>query len=773
MEKIIEKDLCSGCAACANICPNNAISIQQNKEGFHTPVIDQDKCTDCGLCKKSCPILNYKEMNKSNPNVYAIWAENNIREVSSSGGIFTLLAKYVLNNNGVVVGAAFNEKWEVEHIIINNEQELYKLRGSKYVQSRISEHLLKDIKTILNKDKYVLFTGCPCQVAGLKYYLKKDYEKLILVDLLCSGTPSPKALKKYLTEISNNEDILKINFRDKKKYGWSCSHITITTSKRVITDFKFMHSFLSKSISNECCNQCQFATLPRQSDITIADFWGIEKFKKSWNDKMGTSMLIANNDKGEKLYELLKAKYKRTEQVPMKYAMQKVLYEPFKANTKKRDQFFKLLEDNDFITAYNYTFGKYNNIGIMNFWYVPNRGAILTNYALNEFLKEAGYNPKTINYYPRIERNLHKNSISEKFEKKYLSMTKYCKDYIDLKSLNNEFGTFIVGSDQVFRDWCVHHHRDKYFLNFATDNSKKIACAASFGLPYYDGPLESKNIMKKYLKRFDAISTRETNGVDILKNEFNINGTQIFDPVFFVKLEKYEQIAKTSKKKDKKFLAYYIISMTPEKKKAINYTANKLGLKPIDIKRNLPVEDWLYYIKNCNFYIGDSFHGNCFAIMFKKNFFVISPLSGKNDPRLDTLLEIVNLQNHQIKSADEIYTRNDLLNNIDYSDKFKKLNFEVERSKKWLIEAIDKVKEEIPLNEQDNLFFAQMDRMNIESAENTRRIELISNKNKIYCNYLKYKILKKIIFQKKKREYYKKKYKICKLQIKELNSLCS
>lgn len=773
MEEIIEKAHCTGCAACANICPHGAIDIKQDTRGFHRPVINQEKCVNCGLCKKVCPILNYKETNKKNPNVYAIWANDDIREASSSGGLFTLLAQYVLDNNGVVVGAAFNDYWEVEHIIIDNEKDLNKLRGSKYVQSRISENLYKDIKTILNNDRYVLFSGCPCQVAGLRYYLQKDYEKLILVDMLCSCTPSPNALKKYLKYINpENDQIIQINFRDKSKNGWSITH-TIKTIKKSISDFKYMQSFLSKNISHNCCSECKFATLPRQSDITIGDFWGIEKYKKSWNDKKGTSMFIANNEKGEKIYELLKGKYKRYEKVPIKYAMQKVLYEPFKANPQKREKFFKLLENNDFITAYNYTFGKYNNIAIMNFWYVPNRGAILTNYALNEFLKELGYNVKTVNYYPRSERKLHKNSISEKFEKKYLSMTKYCKDYIDLKSLNKEFGTFIVGSDQVFRDWCVHHHRDKYFLNFATDNSKKIACAASFGLPYYDGPLESKNIMKKYLKRFDAISTRETNGVDILKNEFNINGTQIFDPVFFVKLEKYEQIAKTSKKKDKKFLAYYIISMTPEKKKAINYTANKLGLKPIDIKRNLPVEDWLYYIKNCNFYIGDSFHGNCFAIMFKKNFFVISPLSGKNDPRLDTLLEIVNLQNHQIKSADEIYTRNDLLNNIDYSDKFKKLNFEVERSKKWLIEAIDKVKEEIPLNEQDNLFFAQMDRMNIESAENTRRIELISNKNKIYCNYLKYKILKKIIFQKKKREYYKKKYKICKLQIKELNSLCS
>ena len=301
MEKIIEKTHCTGCAACANICSHGAIDIKQDERGFHRPIINKEKCVNCGLCKKVCPILNYKETNKKNPNVYAIWANDEIREVSSSGGLFTLLAQYVIDNNGVVVGAAFNNNWEVEHIIIDNEKDLNKLRGSKYVQSRISEHLYKDIKTILKNDRYVLFSGCPCQVAGLKYYLQKDYEKLILVDLICSGTPSPKAFKKYLTEISDNSNILKINFRDKRKYGWTCSHSTITTEEQEITDFKFMHSFLSKSISNESCSECKFATLPRQSDITIGDFWGIEKYKKSWNDKKGTSMFIANNKKGEKI----------------------------------------------------------------------------------------------------------------------------------------------------------------------------------------------------------------------------------------------------------------------------------------------------------------------------------------------------------------------------------------------------------------------------------------------------------------------------------------
>ena len=466
----------------------------------------------------------------------------------------------------------------------------------------------------------------------------------------------------------------------------------------------------------------------------------------------------------------IKPSIKQLKKVPLKYARQRACEKPFKAH-RLRDKFYKLLDTNSFTTAYEKTIGKENNIGIMNFWYVPNRGAILTNYAINEFLKENGYNPKTINYYPRIEKKLHKNSISEKFEKEYLETTSFCQDYIDLKNLNNEIRTFLVGSDQVFRDWCVEHHRDKYFLNFADDNSKKISCSASFGIPSYDGSESNKIIMQKYLQRFDALSVRENSGVDILKNTFNLTSTQIWDPVFYIDRSKYEKIAETSSKKDSKFLAYYIITMTPEKKQAIKFVADKLGLKTVDMKGKLPVEDWLYYIKNCEYYIGDSFHGTCFALMFQKNFLVISPRTGENDTRLDTLLETVDMQNRQLQRANDIYSREDLLNKINYTNRFEKLNSELERSKTWLLNAIEAPKISKEFSKEDNLFFAQMDRLNTETAENTRRIILVNNKNKLYMEYLKCGIFKKLIFNKKRREHYKTKYRKLSAKMKELKSL--
>lgn len=769
MQQIVEKNQCTGCASCANICPQKAITIKEDNNGFYRPYIEEEKCTGCGLCKKVCPSLNYKETNNKQPEVYAIISDDNIRKESSSGGAFTLIAEWVLSQGGYVVGAAYNNNWQVEHIIINNQQDLNKIRGSKYVQSRISETLYKDIKNLLDDDKYVLFSGCPCQTAGLKYFLQKDYEKLLLIDIYCTYAPSPKMYKKFLQEAGNN--IENVNFRDKELAGWSCSSIVLTQNNQKQKFSEYMKIYHSKLAMSETCENCKYATLPRQSDITLADFWGIRKFDKKLDDKLGTSIYMINTPKGKYvLSQLEKQKIKQIKQVPLKYAMQRACEEPFKSH-RLRNKFYSLLENHSFTETYEKVLGKQNNIGIMNFWYVPNRGAILTNYAINEFLKEQGYNPKTINYYPRIEKKLHKDSISEKFERQYLTMTKYCKDYIDLQSLNKEIGVFLVGSDQVFRDWCIRHHRDKYFLNFADNNAKKIACSASFGIPFYDGSESNKTIMQKYLSRFDALSVRETSGVEILKNTFNLESTQIWDPVFYIDKSKYEQIAQTSKKNESKFLAYYIITMTPEKRKAIEFAAAKLGLKTVDMKGKLPVEDWLYYIKNCEYYIGDSFHGTCFALMFNKNFLVISPRTGENDTRLDTLLETVNMQNRQLQSAKEVYSREDLLTEIDYSGKFDKLNSEIERSKKWLIDAIEAPKQDKPVTNEDKLFFAAMDRLNIESSENQRRQVLINNRGKIYLNYLKCGILRKLIFNKKRREHYKKKYKNLSIKMRELKSL--
>lgn len=197
MINITDKSQCCGCSACSQICPKKCITMKVDDEGFEYPLVNSSQCVECGLCKNSCPILNkYSRKNNLLESYIAYANENNIRLKSSSGGIFSLLAEEILNKDGIIFGAAFNNDFLVHHVLIDNLENLYKLRGSKYIQSRIEDTFMK-AKQFLEQGRYVLFSGTSCQIAGLKKYLAKDYEKLYTVGVLCHGAPSPKVWEEY------------------------------------------------------------------------------------------------------------------------------------------------------------------------------------------------------------------------------------------------------------------------------------------------------------------------------------------------------------------------------------------------------------------------------------------------------------------------------------------------------------------------------------------------------------------------------------------------
>ena len=314
MEKIIDKNKCCGCHACMNICPKNAITMKDDEKGFKYPVIDQKKCIDCGMCKKSCPVLNNKE-NEHMVEAYACYNTNlDERLNSSSGGIFVLLAKQIIKRNGVVFGASFDKNFNVIHSFVKNEKDLYKFMGSKYTQSNIGD-TYKKVKDFLEQDKYVLFTGTPCQIEGLKSYLKKDYKKLYTQDIICHGVPSPKVWQKYLDyqKSVKGEKIKSISFRNKDS-GWSLFRMKISFATKVysVKNSKdlFMRTFLSNICLRDSCYNCSFKKKYRISDITLADYWGINSIHPEFNDDKGVSLLIVNSDKGRKLFDNIKGSIK-------------------------------------------------------------------------------------------------------------------------------------------------------------------------------------------------------------------------------------------------------------------------------------------------------------------------------------------------------------------------------------------------------------------------------------------------------------------------------
>ena len=313
MQAIVEKQKCSGCSACYNSCPVHCIHMTSDNEGFLYPEIDENKCIDCGLCKKICPVMKKYEGNNEGRAYSCINKDEEKRLESSSGGVFTLLAEYVINNGGKVFGALFDDEFNVLHISCDNVDELSKIRGSKYVQSRI-ENTYKEAEECLKSGALVLFSGTPCQISGLKAFLRKSYENLITADIICHGVPSPKVWRKYLDyrEEQAGAKVRKISFRNKKS-GWTSYSVYFEFDngteyvKRVYSDL-YMKGFLSDIYLRPSCYNCHFKSLNRESDITLADFWGVWDIAPEMFDNKGTSLVFVNTKKGQNIFKQIEDK---------------------------------------------------------------------------------------------------------------------------------------------------------------------------------------------------------------------------------------------------------------------------------------------------------------------------------------------------------------------------------------------------------------------------------------------------------------------------------
>lgn len=323
MINIEDKKKCTGCYACYNICPVKAIKMIEDEEGFKYPKVDMDKCIRCGLCEKVCPINNpvIKEQNKEKPTIFAAWSKDeNIRLDSTSGGVFSELAKDIYRQNGYICGAIYNKDWLVEHYISSDEKELDELRSSKYLQSDMNDNL-KKIKDLLELGKKVLICGSPCQIAGLYNYLQnKEYENLYTCDFICRGMNSPKIFKKYIRDLEKkyNSTVKKIKFKN-KTYGWHnfSTKIEFENGKKYIGS-RYIDSYMIgylqyNAFVRPCCYDCKFKGLPRKSDITLADFWGIENINSKLDNDHGTSMILLNSEKGRQIFEKIKDKINYTE----------------------------------------------------------------------------------------------------------------------------------------------------------------------------------------------------------------------------------------------------------------------------------------------------------------------------------------------------------------------------------------------------------------------------------------------------------------------------
>lgn len=312
MPNLASYQSCVGCSACALSCPKNCIEMYNDKYGFsHPKIINVQECINCKLCEQSCPIVNKRNLDdKETIALAAFTKDEEIRKESSSGGIFTEIAKYVLLNNGVVFGAAYSNNWHVEHIEVKEVGNLNKLRGAKYSESKLG-NTYDRIKKYLNKDILVLFSGTPCQVAGLKSFLKRDYSNLICIDFICHGIPSPVAWSNYIQERMKldgvNHKPISINQRSKitgwSNYNYSCviEYENNLKYQSLSGSDMYMKLFCNDYILRESCANCHFKGFDRCSDITLGDFWGIWNIDVKMDDNKGTSLIMLHSDKSKDL----------------------------------------------------------------------------------------------------------------------------------------------------------------------------------------------------------------------------------------------------------------------------------------------------------------------------------------------------------------------------------------------------------------------------------------------------------------------------------------
>ncbi len=778
-EVLADKKDCVGCRACVNICPKSAILMREDDEGFFYPTIDDEKCTNCGLCKKVCPSLNKSEIfkeNTKNPDCYAVIADDETRLVSSSGGAFTLIADEIFKMGGLVCGVAYVGQ-KVQHIIINNKEDLYKLRGSKYLQSDTNS-VYSQIKNLLQAGKIVLFTGTPCQVAGLNTFLGKKYENLYTVDLICHGVPPQKVFDKYLEETLQEDDKFEhTSFRDKKA-GWGVYATTTTTT---ITGKRYYGSpfaediYLQAFIKNMClrpsCGACAYTTSQREADITIGDFWAIERFDKKLNDNKGTSVVLLNSKKGKEIFNKFKNKTPVCTKVPLDYASYYniTLKTPLEQHSNRKAFFRMLKKGKSLRETVKYCNENKYDVGIFNLWPFKNYGGVLNAYALQMVVEKLGYSSVLINWQYPEWRAEYSGSFIEKFANKHLKITKPYYTYSELREVNSYIDTFIVGADCV---WSTLWFNDSLnFLDFVSFDKKKISYAPSFANTDYKANFDLTLQNKYYLEKFDSLSVREFSGQKILKNVFNKESKVVLDPTLLVDKEAYNLLAEEYKE-DKNGIFEYMVNASSETKERVaewlkKYPKEEVSLYNQTDSEGRSVGKWLSSIKNSKVLVTNSYHACCFAIIFNIPFWVVKP-NMTDFSRFETLLGIFDLSSRILKDSNN-YNETDLFKVIDWEKVNSILAKEKECSIKWLKEVLEAPKDLSKINPADAVIKSLSDKiLALQEGNDFVSIEglhNVINYKKNYRKYLKYKILKNFVFgaikacYKEKQKIYHKKIK--------------
>lgn len=604
-------DKCSGCTLCQRVCPKNAIKMEPKWFGFLYPKLDESKCIKCGLCDKVCPSNN---IHKSNlVDCFIGYTQDTIREKESSGGIFSQLAKYVLGNNGIVFGAVFNKDWDV--VITYTDNDITPMLGSKYVQADV-KNTYQECQDFLEQGKLVLYTGTPCQIYGLKGFLKHDYDNLIAVDVFCHGAPSPTAWKRYIH--SFNKEIEHINFRDKRT-AWEKSRITIqfkdgTELSEYITENKYMKLFLLNKILRKSCFECKIRANSK-ADISLGDAWGIHN---SLNDHKGLSDIVIHTEKGKQMIDNLNI------------IKEKVSYDTI-LKTNCIDRKLNIPNERDYWLK---RLSKKRSIAIVTSQVKRNVGGILQAVALSDKVEElTGIKPHFI------------NQKGNNYHQKFFDNNCIWTD----KSITNETD-IIVGSDQIWnRRFCGGvPFNDKYLIH---KDVNRLVYAASFGHHTMEYTKAELDKIRTSLKDVKYISTREISGIKLVNNWFNSTAISVLDPTMLYDKEYYLNKINSNECSQTHGVFPYILDNNITWKLMLNELSSKLN-EPI-LSFNGSCENFIENFNKAKYIITDSYHGSVFSLIFNKPFICLRNKARGND-RFDDLSIRFDIGNRFIETLNEI-----------------------------------------------------------------------------------------------------------------------
>lgn len=702
---------CVGCGNCVKKCPSEALSLEINDEGFFTAVFNTEKCKECKKCIDICPQTDLSTDNSQRPECYSAVALPDIVSKSTAGGVFSVLAQDFISHDGYVCAVAMNGN-RAEYTLIHKASEIEKLAGAKYIEAALG-NVFEEIKKLLENQKEVMFCGTPCHTAALyKYLSDTDVNGLTTVDFVCHGVSSPYVFDIALKEIEGSKgEVKKFNFTT-KKYGFRpdlCEAELAYGNFIFNKDFMYFHNTCMSLRS--ACYSCQFAELPRVSDITLGVFYGIEKFSSSQDLGDGLSMVLLNSRKGRMIFMNNKNQFVSMQKVPIRFALENNRFFCHYLKNKQRARLFDFIKNKKTIKDIQHYVrdGVYDIVVAAN-WSAGNFGAHLTHYAMYSVLTDMGYEVLMLEK-PNVEpwRPLSEPILFRECPYPDYALSPLFNTLEDMKSLNMQTETFMTASDQVWNYNLFGHSADFYTLSFAGEDKTKISYATSFGGESYEAPDEIKERFSSALKNFNSVSVREEAGTEICKTEFNVKAQSVLDPVFIADKKIFDDLAKKSKAhKSNPYVFVYTVSPSEDIE---NIVTEYSSLKNCDLvcvkdalssaielkdKWSLPLtdvyaEDWLSYLNNASYIFADSFYTVCFAIIYRKNFTCF--VDPKTDSCIISLLSQLDLEKRIVTCADDCYDEKRKLNtalmdDIDYDAVYEKLNALIDKSKGWLKEAL-------------------------------------------------------------------------------------